>query len=601
MRKRSLTAVRTVTAVAVLATACQGQSAESAATALVRPGKALCLGYNGLDALNPAAEVRAGRFRTVEAAPVQVAKGTDVDWGMEHGGDRTWQLWFHSLEWLGAPIKEYARTRDTATLDFVAGVVKDWLKDNEPARRFGGDRRESIEEGTKFRLITMTCLRAHLSAPWLDRAIARHAAWLAEPRHWSGPWNHGTDESMILMSAGCGIGREDLSAIGYGRLMDASRQAIDAQGANNEQSTQYAVYNRGRWRLAMAAMRACGRTVPADLVRRHGLMDEFIALQSTPRGDLLQLGETYPAKIGKVSRPGRGPIRYVVTEGRSGRKPARARIYSAGYVLGRSGWGDGARKFTEEMAYTARFGPGRYAHGQNDHMALTLFALGRDLIVPSGHVGYSDPTWQKWLRSPDAHNTLVVRDAPFRADAATALDASRLRRGGDFFRFSDLAFAGTRRTRAVLAAADPDALVVLDRATSAADRTVEQLWHLPADFQATASGTDAEAVAGDVRVHFLRIPLPGALPAQAVRGSVSPRQGWLFPAARTPRPAPVVTLGARGRDVRMLTLIAPVRGEGKPKLAVKRGTGGILMVTATFSGHRLAFEVGADGALRRLA
>ncbi|MFI0479839.1 heparinase II/III family protein [Actinomadura sp. 9N215] len=579
-------------------------------TAKAAADRSVCLGYNGLDRLNPAAEVRAGRFRVPGAAPVHVATGTDVDWGLDPYDNRTWELWLHSLEWLGGPIKEYARTGDRAALGTAAGIARDWLADNDDPGRFGDHRREAIAEGTKFRLATLVCLRQHQTGRWLDDAIAEHARWLADPKHYSGPWNHGTDESMILMTAGCGIGRDDLAELGHRRLRDAildppggARPAIDAEGADNEQSTYYSVYNRSRWRLAFDVMRKCGRPVPAEFVRRHRLMDEFIAFQTTPGGDLVQIGESQAARTSEIGSAGNGPVRYVATRGRQGAPPARrARVYQAGYVLGRSGWGRDGRAFAAETSYTARFGPSRFAHGQNDHMALTFHALGRDVLVPSGHIGYSDDDWQAWLRSPDAHNTVVVRGVPFRQGAATALTGHRFSPGADTFRFTDSAFAGTTRSRSVLAASDPDALVVLDDVRSPVPRLVEQLWHLPAAFSAVPQGTGAVAGAGRVRVHFLRIPLPGvaASPARVVRGSLNPRQGWIAPGHRRKTPAPVVSLPARGSQVRTLTLIAPVRGAERPDVRTRPLPGGGVRVDASFSGHRLAFVAGADGALRRV-
>ncbi|GAA1569039.1 hypothetical protein GCM10009678_59780 [Actinomadura kijaniata] len=147
-----------------------------ARVAPVVPG---CLGYNGLDRLNPPAQVRAGRFAVPGAAPVTVARGgrvdRGVDWALAPGGDRTWQLWLHSLEWLGGLVRAYERTGDLGALDLAGVVVRDWLAANRRPARFDARRREAIEEGTRFRLITMVCLRAHLAAGRLDGAIAEHA------------------------------------------------------------------------------------------------------------------------------------------------------------------------------------------------------------------------------------------------------------------------------------------------------------------------------------------------------------------------------------------------------------------------------------------
>lgn len=572
-------------------------------------GKGMCLGYNGLDRYNPPEQVKAGRFRTPDEPAVRVARGANVNWKLNPYRDRTWQLWLHSLEWLGGLIRDYERNGDGASLRLAAGITQDWLKDNPSPAHFSEDRRDAVSAGTKFRLITMVCLRAHYKANWLEKAIAAHARWLAEPEHYSGPWNHGTDESMTLMTAGCAIRRSDLAGIGYKRLVNSilrppkgTRPAIDSQGADNEQSTMYSIYNRSRWRLAFEAMRTCDRKVPAEMRRRWSLMDEFIAFQTTPAGDLLQIGESFAAKASGIGAPGNGPLRYVITGGTAGTRPsARVRVYSAGYLMGRSGWGQ-SRPYASEMAYTARFGPRRYAHGQNDHMAVTFHAQGRDILVPSGHIGYSDPTWRSWLRSPSAHNTLVVKGARYR-EVSTKLTARRFQAGADFFRFSDTAFTGTTRSRSVLAASGPDALVVLDQTRSGTSRTVEQLWHLPAAFKATARGSGAVATAGTVRVHFVRVALSGGtrLSPKVVRGARKPLQGWIVPAQRKTVRAPAVVLPVRGSRTRTLTLILPVQGDQAPRVRTRPIPGGALRVEATISGRRLIVKVAADGTLSRLS
>ncbi|MBW8483217.1 heparinase II/III domain-containing protein [Actinomadura parmotrematis] len=591
MTPRSWAAVLALGAVLGAAPAC-GTSPRSAAPT-APPTGVPCLGYNGLNTANPADQVAAGRFASPGLKPVRVANGSDVDWGLDPYNDRTWQLWLHSLEWLGSLIAK----GDAPSLARAAAIVRDWLHDNSSTRGMDADRRTAVAEGTKFRLITMVCLHARYRAPWLDRAIARHAAWLADPAHYSGPWNHGTDESMILLAAGCSVGRTDLAGTGYARLAAAmtappggARPAIDAQGANNEQSTHYAVYNRSRWALAFDVVRACGRPVPDEWERRLRLLDDFIAFQLTPAGRRLQIGESYAGTAAEISDAGDGPIAWVASGGKRGRHPAdRARVYDAGYVMGRSDWSRHA------VAYTARFGPGRYAHGQDDHMSLTFFAEGRDLIVPSGHIGYSDGTWRTWLRSPQAHSTLAVRGAAFDSRAATALTAHRFTPAADAFAFTDTAYAGATRHRSVLAAWRPGAMAVLDEVRSARPHTADQLWHLPHGFAARAVADGAVATAGRVRVDFLRIPLPGrAAPAP----SVTP--GWIAPAARTTLPAPVVTLSAAGTDVRMLTLIAPSTGGTRPRVRASARPDGTVRVETAIGGRRLAFEASADGTLRRL-
>src|SRR5258708_40268238 len=75
---------------------------------------------------------------------------------------------------------------------------------------------------------------------------------------------------------------------------------------------------------------------------------------------------------------------------------------AAGYVFGRSTWGPNG------TFYSLRFGPGRQVHGHDDHMGITYYSRGRNLIVNAGHTGYEVSPYRTDLRSPEAASTLVA-------------------------------------------------------------------------------------------------------------------------------------------------------------------------------------------------
>nr|WP_272918021.1 heparinase II/III family protein [Actinomadura rayongensis] len=275
--------------------------------------------------------------------------------------------------------------------------------------------------------------------------------------------------------------------------------------------------------------------------------------------------------------------------------------------MGRSSWGDrtsSGPSGRRAAAYTARFGSGRYSHGQNDHMALTWYAQGRNIIVPSGHIGYNAPSWRRWLASPQAHNTLVVDGTPFRPNVPTALTGHRFHRTGDWMAFADASFEGVRRSRSALFTFGPDALAVYDQTVSDTARAVHQLWHLPAEFTAVSTSYGAVASSGGSHVHFLQIQLPYARPpgpGRVVRGAVHPAQGWTVVQPGRRAPSPTVALSAQGGRTRMLTLIVPTSGRTPPTVRAVPSTGDALTVTAAWAGHQLTIRLSSDGALTRLA
>jgi hypothetical protein len=293
---------------------------------------------------------------------------------------------------------------------------------------------------------------------------------------------------------------------------------------------------------------------------------------------------------------GGGPLEYAATGGARGTRPStRIRAYRAGYLFGRSGWGGPA-----ESHYTARFGPARYAHGQNDQLSLTYYAGGGNVVVDAGHYGYNDRSWRQWFTSPAAHNTVIPDGAELRPAAPAVLGRSEQQAGADFFALADEGYAGARRDRSVLVAYDPELMVVLDRVRTRTARPVRQLWHLDPRFSATCtSAAAATARAGKAVVHLVSVRLPGD-PAPrggctAVRGQQRPRQGWVAPRPNTAVPAPVVTMTRTGTDVRLLTLIAP----GGVRYRVHTEERGWYRIEADVAGKAVTVRVSPGGSLVR--
>jgi hypothetical protein len=95
-----------------------------------------------------------------------------------------------------------------------------------------------------------------------------------------------------------------------------------------------------------------------------------------------------------------------------------------------------SRTFGDRSFYSLRSGPGQQIHGHADHMGLTYYARGRNLIVNAGHYGYA--------------NT---------------------------------AFGGLPRYRSIYVGQSPDLVLVLDRASGAT--SYQQLWHLDPSLRIT--------------------------------------------------------------------------------------------------------------------
>ncbi|OGG51259.1 MAG: hypothetical protein A3F84_02895 [Candidatus Handelsmanbacteria bacterium RIFCSPLOWO2_12_FULL_64_10] len=78
----------------------------------------------------------------------------------------------------------------------------------------------------------------------------------------------------------------------------------------------------------------------------------------------------------------------------------------SGFAVMRSGWGQ------DDLYALINYGPYGGGHTHNDLLDFDLFAYGRPLAVEEGRYGAYDNPLDHYFRSPQAHNQIVVNDAP---------------------------------------------------------------------------------------------------------------------------------------------------------------------------------------------
>ena len=534
----------------------------------------------------------AGRLTIAPFPAVTIDPRRDgrINWAQNPFRDPTWGVDFQDGEWIEALVEAYLAGGPNAAAyrDRAKALLTGWLR-QVPAVNQQPD--------------TLICsAEAFGGQAWIHDRIPGLLDY--EAAHWQGAFNHGLKQDLQLLTAGCAYPAQDFGGQAA-KWRDIARQqmissfepnrygpALDAQGVTNEQSTGYANFDLGLWETAEQDLSACGLSLPGWITARIAQMPAFLAMATQPDGKLVQIGDTYV--VGPRGRPGT-PLQYAATRGAAGRPPAqRVAVYQAGYVFGRSGWSP----FGDQSFYSLRFGPGTQIHGHADHMGLTYYARGRNLIVNAGHYGYANTRYRAYLLSPEAASDLVMPGVRFNSAAPTRLVAQATGADGQFFEFSDTAFGGRPRERSVYVNQDPDLVLVFDRASGAG--TYQQLWHLdPGLTVTTVTRSYAVATAPGTQLEIRQIPLPGQqIPASStrvVRGQVNPDQGWVSHTQRQMTPAPVVTMTRTGSSAAILTLIAPTGPGAAIATAISRASGGWYRLQVAIGGRQLSFLISAGG------
>jgi hypothetical protein len=555
------------------------------------PAAAACGGLPGFSE-STASQIMAGKLTIspFATATIDPHQDGDINWNFNPYSNPTWQQTFQSGSWIEMLIAGYLAggPQASAYLARAEAITKGWLA--------------GVPVGDRDPQVLICISEGFPGQQWIDSQIAADVNWLMD--HWQGPWNHGLVQDLKLMKIGCAypptaFGRDALTwrQTAYSQILESFQPnrlgpSIDTEGAVNEQATGYERFVYDLWHGGVPELAACGYTLPASVLARIALMPAFLAAATQPDGNMVQIGDTY------VESPPSGLPR----------PKQLVSIYDAGYVFGRDEWGPDA------TFYSLRFGPGRQVHGHDDHMSITYYSRGRNLIVNAGHTGYEVSAYRDYIQSPEAASTFIAPGQKFRASAPTTLVADTLTAAGQYYQFSDYAFGGPRN-RSVYVHDRPDFMLVLDRSAKA--HTYQQLWHLDPGLtvsRVTASSATATAPAIPATASspafpattlvITRIPLPGqVIPAGSttiVKGQVNPYQGWVSHQQLQRTPAPVVIMTSKGAGAKlsttMLTLVTAT-APGTPvtasvaKSPVSSAHGPVYVVTIRIGATKTAIQV----------
>ncbi|WUJ70471.1 heparinase II/III-family protein [Kribbella soli] len=575
------------------------------ATPVANTGTYECPGYSGIQV--PVAMLMNDTFSWGDDPPYKVGNGNgDINWRSDPYKKPSWYMWLHSLRWLGAGI-EAGQRGDRKVLAHTMAIIHDWVQDNPYSWK--GD--VGAWEATMHRTNVLLCARQavltgmHVRTlpaqyAWLDKALIDHAQFMIV--NFSGMSNHGTDESIALFGVGCTLKRPELKTLAVNRLTEAITTAIDTQGSTNEQSVGYAMFNYLLWGRATTALQRCGSNPGPVISQRRAALSEWLALATKSTGYLQQVGD---AVAQKPTGAAGTPLDYVASLGKRGTKPSkRIAVYDAGYIFGRTGWGE-TRPFAQESTYSIRYGVARTLHGHDDHMSITYSSHGRDVLIDPGHSGYQLDKWQAWSKSAAAHNVMTIPSADM-ASVETQLVQASITPTAESYSLADSPAPGVTRKRDVLVLKDPDLIITLDRGQSVGPQRYETLWHLAPDQKVTVQSptTAIAAKPGDKsKTYLLQIPYKQQPPKDGitvVQGQQDPVQGWYYPDIFHRESAAVVKFGRNGTSATILSAIVPANSTETVTYKT-RTVGTMLFVDLTVGARKTTIRVLPDGRLTRIS
>lgn len=320
---------------------------------------------------------------------------------------------------------------------------------------------------------------------YLSNILKEHLCFLLDEKNFQGNWNHGVDQANALIRLAKFMQCEESEKIGVRRLEEALDALVDHQGVTIEQSIHYQLYNYKQIKKCIGVLMELDLKNKNEfffsLLERKELMKTFLAHATRPDGNYLEIGDT-PTQLAEALP--KSDAEYAATLGKCGFPPLeKVKVYDAGYIFGRSGWGE-TRRFQDESHYAVRFGPSRIVHGHNDHGSILYYTNGREVLRDSGFHGYTADATRQFLRLIEAHNTVSISTPSMKFKGCeTKLLSSQMNGGWQKFTLLSHPYDGVSHKRSIVFSRSPETIVIVDEVSSATEVTASQRWHFGDSFE----------------------------------------------------------------------------------------------------------------------
>ncbi|MGH9815960.1 MAG: heparinase II/III family protein [Candidatus Acidiferrales bacterium] len=508
---------------------------------------------------------------------------------------RVWEINRHQfLVTLG---QAYLLTRREVYAERVVQLMQSWISSNRPFR--GVNWGDALEVGIRL-LSWLWTLRLIEDSKALDAEGARHILTSAVlqrdyvRRHlstYSSPNTHLLGEALALFAAGLALpelrGSGSCVRLGQRILEKELTQQVADDGSHSEKSAYYHCYSLEMYLLATILGQQNGIAFSSLWMRRVERMAEFLMHMLRPDGSLARFGDDdggktlrlcdedyyHPRSLLAVAAlvfprgdfkcvAGKVPEEIFWLFGAGGAskyeslpltKPhiKAVRWFSdAQIAVARTGWGE---EDSWLLGQGQPMGMLTAGHSHSSPLSFELFMKGQPIVVDPGTFSYADELWRNYFRSEQAHNTVMVDDAPwlspagpFRWNDPQSLSPARMQETAPAFTLTLVHPNGSYQHQRRFELSGRSEALIEDEIIGTGRRRFAFWLHFPPNAQVRILASEQlEIVSGTLTV---RLDLQGfAKPVCTIyEGETNPMRGWFSPGFDRKAPAPALLIEDEG-------------------------------------------------------
>jgi len=475
-----------------------------------------------------------------------------LTWDEDPFKQRNWRAQLHMLRWLD-PLRRAAAEGDSHAAQLWWKFASSWIETALSAEEHPFAWMDMVDGVRAKELVLGFPFVPDSDRPAFVDAVERHGQWLVDPAH-RGHSNHAMHQLLGLFIIGRFLRNEEWTRQSVEQLRQLLEHEYDAEGVNREGALAYHLHNYTWWGDVLQALTVEGVPLPAAAARLEAARLQLVHA-TRPDGLLETIGDTARTPMKLKDSP---QMLYAATLGADGTPPEDTfASYSAGYVFGRSGWGQYEQDFKQETFYSVMHGTGVKVHGHDEAGAVTYYTRGTPWVVDPGKYAYVSDDFRRHIVSRAAHSLLHLPGEARRAGASVTAVWARHTLLSDDILLKDQGYEGVEIRRRVVFHRPSEALVVIDSVK--ADRTVRavQNWQLGPEVEVEPARNGYRLTSGDSGV---RIIWTGRLPERkVVAGATEPFTGWVSQGWMDATPAPAIAAVQEGSSFRMITVLGPER------------------------------------------
>lgn len=452
-------------------------------------------------------------------------------WKVPPYGDGVWQLHLRGFFWAMPLAARAAQDDQQQSLTALVDQMLAFHKQNpdpgtSTATTTANANAWGWDEGTALRrleaencLYSVTRDARLIPVMTADVNVQYGTRYYGPPLH--GVHNHGVMADLAVIHAGDLLKRTDWLNRSMDRLLTNSPSPWTPSGMTIEQSSSYHLTNVILWRQAADVIQAHrGAAAVAQMRTLDARANSVTPWLTEPDRRVVVLGDSF-------ADPG---------QTRSSWTGQRFRDDVAGLAVGRWSWTDPATSY-----YTIRYGPRRWAHGQQERPGVTWSTLGtRILVGPGKGVFDTAGNYYAWVRGQNSHNVTTADGRTFK-DAPVKLASVAAAATWHSYTTTD-ALYGIAHTRKMTIAKNPRWLTVVD--TYAGSAAFRQWWHLDSGWGLTSKSADGKRLVFTKGARVLTVTTTGT--TALAHGVTRPVGGWNFPRDEVRTAAWQIGIAAKG-------------------------------------------------------